>query len=219
MTQPAVVLDLGFAPDYEEVWRLQKDLVARRARREIPDTLILVEHDHVYTTGRKGKGAPPSFREAPAYAIERGGDLTYHGPGQLVGYPVVRLREWPQDVKEHLRRLERLLATTVAAFGIGPAEPGPHTGLWIGGKKLASIGVAVRRMVTYHGFALNVHPDLEYFRAVRPCGVDGALITSMEELGHPATVETVKRPLLRAYEAEFVTYLDPEEARPPGAVT
>jgi lipoate-protein ligase B len=214
MTRPGLLLDLGFAPDYEEVRRLQLALVERRAADKIPDTLVLVEHDHVYTMGRRWKGEPPSFRGAPCHEIERGGDITYHGPGQLVGYPIVKLREWPRDVRRHLRRLERMLRAAVAEFGIGPPGEGPHTGLWIGGRKLASIGVAVKRMVAFHGFALNVSPDMRYFRAISPCGIDGSMITSMDELlGHPISVQEVKPAVVGAWESEFsLRVVPPEEA-------
>jgi lipoyl(octanoyl) transferase len=196
------LVDLGVRA-YEEVWQLQKQLLDRRARGEIADTLILVEHPAVYTVGRSGLGgegdgadggsaAPKSILvrklgAVPVVEVERGGKLTFHGPGQLVGYPIFALPH--HDLRRYLRDVERvLMETLIRETGLAakpcPAtlflEPGQlQTGVWVGDRKIASIGIAVRKWVTYHGFALNLSTDLRYFEAVSPCGFHGAIMSSI----------------------------------------
>ncbi len=174
------ILDLGRRP-YREVWDLQRALVERVGAGDTPETLILVEHEPVVTIGR-GLGLPDAEAETrfPVLRVERGGGVTYHGPGQLVGYPIVRLDD--RDVRGHLRRIENGLVALVARYGLeGRAREG-LTGLWVGERKVASIGVAVRRWVTWHGFALNVSTDLAGFEGLSPCGLDAAVMTSLEAL-------------------------------------
>jgi lipoate-protein ligase B len=196
---PARVLDLGLC-DYRASWQVQQDLLEARQEDRIEDTLVLVEHPHVLTVGRNGRRdnllAPGDM---PVVEVERGGDVTYHGPGQLVGYPILRLREDERDVHRYLRRLEQALVATLADFAItGEARPG-LTGVWAGACKLASIGVAVRRRwVTMHGFALNVCTDLQRFTSINPCGLPASVMGSMASvLGRPVTVGEVRGPLLR----------------------
>ncbi|MGA2664403.1 MAG: lipoyl(octanoyl) transferase LipB [Nitrososphaerales archaeon] len=195
------LLDLGVRP-YPEVWQLQRDLVEARSKGDAPDTLILVEHDHVITLGRKT--SPENFKplDVPVFQVERGGDATYHGPGQLVGYPIVKM-DVP-DVRRFVRSLEEVLILTAATFGIEAGRRENHTGVWVGEKKLASIGVAVTNWVTYHGFALNVSTDLGYFRLIRPCGLDPETMTSMERLaGTPFEMASVKRETARRFSEVF----------------
>jgi len=193
------VLDLGLQ-DYGEVWRLQQELVEKRAEGKIGDRLLLVEHPPVYTVGRRSHDLSFEGLGLPVYRIERGGDITYHGPGQLVGYPILKIESWPADVKLYVETLEGILLDAVGRFGIRGRRVEGHTGLWVGEKKLASIGVAVRRWVTYHGFALNVNCDLEPFRRIRPCGLDGERITSARELlGHEIPMADVKAAVLQAF--------------------
>jgi lipoyl(octanoyl) transferase len=182
---------------------LQQDLVASRQADSIPDTLILVEHPDVITLGRSAKPSNVLCPgEIPVVHIERGGDVTYHGPGQLVAYPIFLLREGERDLHRFLRSLEEVLIRTLADFGLaGIREPG-KTGVWIahdgGSRKLASIGVAVRKWVTLHGLALNVTTDLARFGAIHPCGFDAAVMTSMRrELGHEPDFSAVERSLVR----------------------
>lgn len=191
------LIDLG-RMEYGEALGLQKELASKRARGEIPDTLILVEHEHVITLGRKT--TPPNFRpqNIPVFQVERGGDATYHGPGQLVGYPIVLLTD--HDVRRHVRNMEEAITRTVGSYGIVGERLEGHPGIWVGGKKLASIGVAVTDWVTYHGFALNVNTDLSYFELIRPCGLDPATITSMQKLsGKAFPFEEVKGRFAREY--------------------
>jgi len=196
---PARVIDLGVC-DYLVAWRLQQDLLARRQEDGIPDTLILVEHPHVLTLGRNGcRDNILDPGDMPVIAVERGGDVTYHGPGQLVGYPILQLREGERDVHRYLRQLERAIIATLADFSI-PAEQRPErTGVWVGALKIASIGVAIRRLwVTMHGFAINVCPDLQRFSAINPCGLPASQMCSMASvLGRQVSVADVRGPLLR----------------------
>jgi lipoate-protein ligase B len=155
-------------------------LVATRAVGKVADTLILVEHEPVITLGRKT--SPENFKpqDVPVFQVERGGDATFHGPGQLVGYPIIRLAT--PNVQAFVRNLEEVLIRTTLPFGIESVRVEGHPGVWVGGKKVASIGVAVTNWVTYHGFALNVNTDLSYFHLIKPCGLDPDKITSMKEL-------------------------------------
>ena len=194
---PARLLDLG-TREYGEVWELQGALVAARQRDEIPDTLILVEHPHVITLGRAThrENLLGAAAGVPTFEIERGGDVTYHGPGQLVGYPIFLLRESERDLHVYLRNLEEALIRTLERFDLPSGRKEGWTGVWsaAGDRKLASIGVAVKsRWVTLHGFALNVSTDLARFAAINPCGLDAVTMASMESLlGRPVPLAAVK---------------------------
>jgi lipoyl(octanoyl) transferase len=191
MTGRLVVQDLGRRA-YGEVLELQRSLCRRRIDGELAeDLLLLVEHEPVVTLGRGTR--PESTPLAPAelsrrgievFEVERGGDVTFHGPGQLVGYPVIDLRQHREDLHWYLRRLEEGLITALDTLGIA-ARPSPGlTGVWTGGRKLASIGIHVKQWVTFHGFALNVTTDLDYFDLIVPCGIRDVIMTSVaQELG------------------------------------
>ena len=173
--------------EYRRALDLQLSFVDRRARGEMPDTLLLLTHPHVYTFGRAGDPAnllvPQDALATEGIAVERvgrGGDVTYHGPGQLVGYPIVFLAR--PDVHRFVRCLEDALAEALDAFGIPSCRIEGLTGVWADGKKIASIGIGVKRWVTYHGFALNVSTDLSYFHRIHLCGLKGREATSMEEI-------------------------------------
>jgi lipoate-protein ligase B len=211
------ILDLGLR-DYEEVWRLQKELVARRRAGEIPDTVILVEHPPVFTIGRLTvhssqldsfqlsieKLRTVNCQTVNCLVVERGGGITFHGPGQLVGYPIVDLRGRGRDIHRFLRDLEEVLIRTLRDFSLDAQRRPGLTGVWVGQKKIASIGIAVRHWVSYHGFALNVSVDLRYFRMIRPCGLDGTVITSMSELlGREISLAEVKPALVRRWQEVF----------------
>jgi lipoyl(octanoyl) transferase len=186
-----LVHDLGRRA-YGEVLELQRTLCRRRISGELAeDTLLLVEHDPVVTLGRGTR--PGSLPVAPVelrgrgvevFEVERGGDVTYHGPGQLVGYPIIDLRQHRQDLHWYLRRLEVGLIEALDTLGV-PAETNPGlTGVWTGGRKLVSIGIHVKQWVTFHGFALNVTTDLDYFDLIVPCGIKDVAMTSVaQELG------------------------------------
>ena len=167
--------------DYLAALALQEKLVELKQREPSADILLLVEHPHVYTLGRGGDEANVlSAREIPVHRTSRGGDVTYHGPGQLVVYPIVDLRsKLRKDVHRYVRNLELSAIGTLRDFGIEAARRPPYTGIWIDDRKIAAIGVAVRRCITFHGLALNVNTDLSYFERIIPCGLTWAEGTSM----------------------------------------
>ncbi|MCH7472145.1 lipoyl(octanoyl) transferase LipB [bacterium] len=174
---------------YADTWAHQLDLHGLRRAGEIGDTLVLVEHEPVITLGRSGDiGNLTVNREALSSAgldfhrVERGGDITYHGPGQLVGYPIISLRERGLSVRELMRGLEETLIRTVAQYGIEAERVPGMSGVWRGKMKLAAIGVAVRGGVSYHGFALNVSTDLSHFDYIVPCGIEDLSVTSMAQI-------------------------------------
>ncbi len=187
MTAPLAVLDLGRRA-YRPTLALQRGLVERRRLGALDhDVLILVEHESVVTLGRGTRESslpqgPESLarRGVEVVEVERGGDVTWHGPGQLVGYPILDLTRHRQDLHWYLRQLEELLIVSLAPLGLaGMRQPG-LTGVWTGGRKVASIGVHVRQWITFHGFALNVHPDLRAFDQIVACGIQGVDMTSVE---------------------------------------
>jgi lipoate-protein ligase B len=192
--KPARVIDLE-RREYGEVWKLQQELVAARQRDEIADTLVLVEHPEVITLGRRQSSQANVVApgDIPVFAIERGGDVTYHGPGQLVGYPIVKLDGEERDLHAYLRNLEEALMGVCADVGLAARRNPGWTGVWIGERKVASLGIAVRRWVTMHGFALNVATDLSRFAAINPCGLDAAVMTSLsKECGRDVTLAEIK---------------------------
>ncbi len=166
---------------YGDAWALQKDLVERRARGDICDTVIVCEHDPVYTLGRRRDAAANVLApgDVPVVEVERGGDVTWHGPGQVVAYPILLLEGDKRDLHAHMHRLEDLMIAVCAEFGLAAGRDPRNTGVWHAGRKLGSIGIACRRWVTYHGLALNVNPDLGYFARINPCGFDATVMTSM----------------------------------------
>jgi len=193
----AQYVDLG-QMEYSRALEIQRSLAQRRARGEIPDTLILLEHDDVITLGRKTTPANFKPQSVPVFEVERGGDATYHGPGQLVGYPIVMLRD--HDVRRHVTSIENALIGAAARWGIRGEMVDGHPGVWVQGRKLASIGVAVTGWVTYHGFALNVNTRMERFDLIRPCGLDPSMMTSMQKLlGKPVEMPRVKQAVVEEY--------------------
>jgi len=193
---------LGTVP-YEPTWELQDELAQQRRERRIGDRLLLLEHFPVYTIGRGGDASnliasPERLRELGAtfIRVDRGGDITFHGPGQLVAYPIVELRD-PLDLRRYVRTLEAAIIGTAAQFGVQAERADGLTGVWIGGeRKLAAIGVRVRRGVTTHGLALNVNTNLRWFAEMVPCGIRDKDVTSLErELGHRVEMEAVEEVL------------------------
>jgi len=177
---------------YGEALELQRNIARDRISGAIPqDVLLLVEHPPVVTLGRASKEkhlvASPEFLQSKGvelFEVERGGDVTFHGPGQLVGYPIIDLKRHRQDLHWYLRKIEEALINTLADYGITGERNTAFTGVWTRGKKIASIGVHAREWVTWHGFALNVATDLSYFDLIIPCGIDGVVMTSIaRELG------------------------------------
>lgn len=193
-----VVEDLGRAR-YERSWARMREVLDARIEGSTPDTLILVEHEPVYTLGRR-KGAQQNVLDAgevPVIQVERGGDVTWHGPGQLTAYPIVALPPGRQDLHAFMHALEDAIVRTCADFGLAAGRDPRNTGVWANGRKLASIGVACRRWVTWHGLALNVNPDLSFFSGINPCGLAPGIMTSMaEQLGAAPDFEAVKAALV-----------------------
>ncbi|HYR69615.1 MAG TPA: lipoyl(octanoyl) transferase LipB [Candidatus Dormibacteraeota bacterium] len=202
------VYELGRVP-YREALAFQRRAVEMRSRDEAPDVLYIVEHDPVVTVGRSGH--PENLRAGEdelrrrgidLVPVERGGDVTYHGPGQIVGYPIVSLAGLPggRDLHRYLRDLEQALIDCLGAFGLPAARNPSYTGVWVGEKKVAAIGVAVRHWVAYHGFALNVDPDLSHFDLIHPCGIRHLGVASMASLlGHAPPREAILAQLARAF--------------------
>ncbi|MGO4882952.1 MAG: lipoyl(octanoyl) transferase LipB [Bryobacteraceae bacterium] len=179
--------------DYGEAFAWQQRLVTERKTGAIPDQLILLEHPHTITMGRNGHmenllaGEEMLTRAGVAFhPTDRGGDVTYHGPGQIVGYPILDLREWKRDVGAYVRAIEQTMIDTLADFGIQAARIPKLTGVWVGDRKIGAIGVHISRWVTSHGFALNVSTDLRYFQYIVPCGLSKP-VTSMAQLGCAAS--------------------------------
>ena len=189
-------------------------LVRERRSGAIDDTLVLVEHPPVVTVGVEGDDGSAAASGLPVVPVERGGRATYHGPGQLVGYPVVDLDRRGRDVRRFVRDLEALLVRSVAPFGVVAAHTSGQPGVWVDGRrKLASIGISVEHWVTFHGFALNVAPDLAAFERFHPCGLDGAVMTSLaRELGRPVTLNEVRPHVVEAWTELFSPAAS---ARPP----
>jgi lipoyl(octanoyl) transferase len=174
---------------YGNAWELQRELFQLRTHGQIPDVLLLTEHTHVYTIGKSGSDghllaskAELDGEGAEVFHIDRGGDITYHGPGQLVAYPIVDLQKFYLDVHRYLRDLEEAIILSLKEYGI-TGERDPHyTGVWVAGKKLAAIGVKVSRWITMHGVAINLNSDLTYFDRIIPCGIADRGVTSVEAL-------------------------------------
>lgn len=202
-------VDLGQI-SFEDAFALQQETVERVARRELPETVHLLEHPHVYTVGRRGWAgnllAEQDDRGRPLklIRINRGGDVTYHGPGQLVCYPHLDLRPRNCDLHDYLRKLEAVVMHIAGDFGVESYRRAGLTGVWTKRGKLASIGVGVRRWITMHGLALNVDPDLRYFGWIHPCGIPDCPMTSLSLLtGRIITLEEVKPVLKRAFAEVF----------------
>jgi len=232
MNKKIILQDLGFK-DYQETWDYQETLfkdivdlkIANRREdldRETPNYLIFVEHPHVYTLGKSGDFDNLLLSEkqleakgATFYKINRGGDITYHGPGQIVGYPILDLENFFTDIHKYLRFLEEAIILTLAEYGLNTSRSPGETGVWLDvgtpfARKICAMGVRASRWVTMHGFALNVNVDLGYFDNIIPCGIRGKAVTSLNvELGvESVSVEEVKQKiqkhLLELFEATFI---------------
>jgi lipoyl(octanoyl) transferase len=194
---------------YGDALAIQQSLASDRKQGLVPDHLLLLEHPHVITMGRNGHNenllASGDVMERAGidyFPTNRGGDVTYHGPGQLVGYPILDLREWKRDVGAYVRALEQTIIDTLADYGIEAGRIPKLTGVWVDGRKIAAIGVHLSRWVTSHGFALNVSTDLSYFQYIVPCGLTRP-VTSLEALGVRASWEEVGRRLAPHFARNF----------------
>ncbi|KPK63871.1 hypothetical protein AMJ83_05335 [candidate division WOR_3 bacterium SM23_42] len=204
------VLNLG-RRDYKEVWDLQKSIHHERVDNRIPNTLILVEHDPVITLGKSGRQDNVLFpvvslesRGLKYYKIERGGDVTFHGPGQLVGYPIFNVKEGLTGIKPFIERIEDAIIETVSDFGINAYKREKFIGVWTEKGKICSIGIAVKRWVSFHGFALNVNTDLKYFDLIVPCGLKNVEMTSMQQiLGKQLSMDKVLETTIERFSSIF----------------
>ena len=206
-TSGIFVKDLGIR-SYQEVWDLQKDFQKKRIEKRLEDTLILVEHEPVYTLGKnanKNHLLQSRDRSVNVFDIERGGDITFHGPGQLVGYPIINLSYYRRSISWYMRRLEQLAIDVLKDFGINASRIKGLTGVWVGEEKIAAQGVRISRWVTMHGFSLNVNPDLSFYDGIIPCGIFDHGITSMEELlGSTQDMDDVKAIVVEKFNNLFI---------------
>ena len=193
---------------YKAVWDLQKEMQQQRIKGEIDDTLILVEHDPVYTLGKNANEdhlLQSRDESVDVFNIERGGDITFHGPGQLVGYPILDLSNYKKSVSWYMRTLEQVLIDTLIEFKITAQRNDGLTGVWVGDEKIAALGVRISRWVTMHGFALNVNPDLSFYDGIIPCGIFDHGVTSMEQLlGETQNNDNVKNMVIEKFNKYFI---------------
>ena len=202
--------DLGFI-DYKKTWDLQKDIVSNRLKGEVEDVLLLLEHPNTYTLGKTAdrfnlKSSEEYLKEnhISVYDIDRGGDITYHGPGQVVGYPIIDLNNWYKDTHKYLRALEEVIIKTCTEYNLFCERNPKYTGVWINDRKIAAIGIKVSRWITMHGFAFNVNTDLNLFNGIIPCGIQDKSVTSLaEELNTEVDIQEVKEKLLNNFKEIF----------------
>ncbi len=215
------VLDWG-RTEYRDALERQTQLVGRRIAGEVGDTLVFTEHEPVFTLGLRAGADAHLVWNAERLAREgiatvktnRGGDITYHGPGQIVGYPIVSLAS-SRDLHAYLRFLEQVVINTLGSLGLAATRREGKTGIWLGRRKVAAIGVAVRRWVAYHGFALNVDPDLSHFDGIIPCGIsatDGTVTSMTRELGRPVSLAEVKAVLAGEFQRQWGDFIRPTSA-------
>ena len=202
--------DLGLSP-YQQTWDLQKTLQSRRIKNEIEDTVLLVEHEPVYTFGKNAdenhllQNYPDNVN---IFHIERGGDITFHGPGQLVGYPIIDLHNYKMSISWFMRSLEDVIINTLMHYGIAANRKEGLTGVWVKDEKIAALGVRISRWVTMHGFALNVNTQLHYYDSIIPCGIFEYGVTSMEKvLRKEIDMDEVKHVLIQQFENVFNSHL------------
>lgn len=203
-------IDLDFI-DYDKAWDLQKEIFKLRTSDEINDTFFLLEHPHTYTLGKTADKKNLISNEAflnkygiKVYDIDRGGDITYHGPGQIVGYPIIKLSEWKEDTHLYLRNLEQIIIDVCSDYGLQTGRIDGLTGVWIEDRKIAAIGIKVSRWVTMHGFAFNINTDLNLFNGIIPCGITNKKVTSLQhELGKEVGINEVKEKLVEKFKHAF----------------
>jgi lipoate-protein ligase B len=200
------IISLGIEP-YKKIWDFQHQLHKLRVDGKIGDVFILLEHSNVYTLGKVAKRdhllvSPQKLTEEKIdlFEIDRGGDITYHGPGQIVGYPIIKLDDLYQDIHRYLRELEEVIIQTLKIYGINGERHPEYTGVWVGNEKIAAIGIKVSRWVTMHGFAFNINTDLSYFGKIIPCGISDKGVTSLEKIsGEKHSIEEVKKYLIENF--------------------
>jgi lipoyl(octanoyl) transferase len=205
---PCVVEDLGRQP-YEPVWRAMQRYTDARGEHT-PDALWLVEHDPVFTLGQAGRPEHVLMPgDIPVLHVDRGGQVTYHGPGQIVAYPLLDLRRLKLGVREYVQRIEQAVIDTLGDWNIQAVRRDGAPGAYVGDAKIAALGIRVRRGCSFHGLAFNIAMDLEPFQRINPCGYAGLQVTSMLELGGPSSVDAVKPALLEHLAGQFGLRLQP----------
>ena len=206
MTSKIKIKDLGLL-DYKSAWDLQKDFHKKVILGVQPDTLFFVEHEPVYTFGKnadKNHLLQSADKNVKIFNVERGGDVTFHGPGQIVGYPIIDLNRYVKSVSWYMRTLEEVLIETLATYSIEAKTKEGLTGVWVGDEKIGAQGVRISRWVTMHGFALNVNTDLTYFDGIIPCGIFEHGVTSMEKiLGKKQNIVLIKNRLAKLFNQAF----------------
>ena len=192
---------------YKKTWNYQKELLKKRSNNEINDTLILVEHEPVFTLGKNAdenhilQNCPDNIK---TYHIERGGDVTYHGPGQLVGYPIIDLRNYKKSISWYMRSLEQVIIDTLFDYNITANRKKGLTGVWCNNEKIAALGVRVSRWITMHGFSLNIDPNLNHYKNIIPCGIFEHGVTSMSGvLNKTVDYEHVKKTIIKKFLYQF----------------
>ena len=207
-SQKILIQDLGFKK-YKNVLSLQKKLQKQRITGDAQDTLILVEHEPVYTLGKNANRnhlLQSRDKSVEIHNIERGGDVTFHGPGQLVGYPIIDLRNYKKSVSWYMRTLEELTIRVLKEFDIKGSRIKGLTGVWVGNKKIAAQGVRISRWVTMHGFSINVCPQLSYYDGIIPCGIFDYDVTSMEEcLNKKLSIKKIKNSVSKIFPELFIS--------------
>ena len=204
------VLDLGTS-HYEEAWDLQKRLQSQRISCQINDQLILVEHHPVYTLGKNSPKEHLLIEESENISIiqtDRGGDITFHGPGQLVGYPILDLNQYKKSVSWYMRELEQLIIDVLKEYDIKAGRKKGLTGTWVRDKKIGALGVRISKWVTMHGFSLNIDPDLQYYQGIIPCGISGYGVTSMANLlgENVPSMADIKETIVKQFITNFSVY-------------
>lgn len=205
-----IYCDLGFI-DYKDAWDLQKSIHQSRAENKIDDILFLLEHPHTYTLGKTadkknlvGDKKYLDENNISVYDIDRGGDITYHGPGQIVGYPIINLTNWKQDTHKYLRSIEEIIIRVCNEYGLDAKRIEKLTGVWIDDRKICAIGIKVSRWITMHGFAFNINTDLNLFNGIIPCGISDKQVTSLsKELNSEITLTEVKEKIIHHFMNEF----------------
>lgn len=205
-----LVINLG-RTKYAEAWDLQKKIFSVKLEQRISDVLLFTEHEHVYTLGKAAddnhllaKNEELSKKGVDVYWIDRGGDITYHGPGQIVGYPIIDLNQHYNDIHRYLRDIEEAIIRTLANYGITAGREPEFTGVWVKNEKIAAIGVKVSKWITMHGFALNINTDLSYFDRIIPCGIFHKGVTSLKNiLGKEVSLTEVQRHLVSHFSQLF----------------
>ena len=204
------ILDLGKS-HYNDAWELQKRLQSQRISGQIDDQLLLVEHFPVYTLGKNTPKEHLLTKESDNISIiqtDRGGDITFHGPGQLVGYPILDLNQYKRSITWYMRELEQLIIDVLKEYDINAGRKKGLTGVWVKGKKIAALGVRISKWVTMHGFSLNINPDLKYYQGIIPCGITEYGVTSMADLLNDdvPNMSEIKDTLVKHFIAIFSVY-------------